>query len=658
MDLPRYEGSPLSMLARIGVTNLDPTITLWHWGPKLETQPATIETIDRLTSQGYEQVARQPGEYHMAALLTQCCDVAYLEDGSKFQLWARSEDIAHVTRYPVVLAFQLEENPPQFAQAKTIDLLQFLPLPRTGDWGIIPPDNDTSQDLTVYRCQLLPKSVQQLKVKFGEALQRLAGDSKWANHNDLHPFCTSELDYLRTVTNLRSLLIESRGKKHEQAKKNLADLERSHHDVTTLRQSWLQPDWLVQWGEIRRMAKDLAAEYFEHHQKLTHTDNKPVPQIANAFHKGVAEIFTHQPFQAYSSAVIARPDEWQQETAEKENELILSYRRVKPSGTTFVQIREELRGDQSRETALARMWEQTNKLSDLDADVYLAMIAQMLKGVKDEQGNTWITAQQILDYRGIEPKANKSATGSIYVGGHRWEDIEAIAACVKNMENVVIRVNEQQIIDDTAPTSNKRKRPRKTVSLNSRLFMFGDTIDHKTLPFDGPGRSITIAWQYRQSSWMVPFLEGSNRFTGLLFQKVLQYDPYHEVWEKRLSRHFMFWLRTNASHEKKPALVIGDLLAELNLGIEEDRPQRTRDRFEKAMDRLASDGLLTWDYKEKIELPPRKWLSTWLQQQITVEDPPLLKSHYMPIKAVAKTIRAEDRAPRQRKKRAKGKGEK
>jgi len=161
----------------------------------------------------------------------------------------------------------------------------------------------------------------------------------------------------------------------------------------------------------------------------------------------------------------------------------------------------------------------------------------------------------------------------------------------------------------------------KTISRESPLFMFGDTIDHTTQPLDGPSKVVSIVWQYRQSSWMLPFLTGSNRFTGLLFQKVLQYDPYHEHWEKRISRHLVFWLRTNANRKQKPSIVIGSLLEELNLPVEEERPQRTRDHFEEAMNRLASDNLLTWSYRDPCELPPRKWLPMWLQKQILVETP-------------------------------------
>ncbi len=639
MKLPTYEGRPLSILRR--VTEPDSAIPLWLWEQAQEgTVENTEENTHNLVASGYQQVLPRPSDLLKTELCSQLCEVTYITSDTS-QLWAKASDLAQVKQNPVILAFSLDLN----TTSDTVAMLQFLPLPHMGEYGIV----KAGEKPVLYNIAQLPEAVQERWKALNIALRNLASPGGWVPHTAQHQYSSHEASYYRPLTNKRSVLLKGGKIESEQAQEShfLTKLEEAYQQVTDLRESWRKRDWLVQWKEIVRLAQELAADYCTYHQATTNTGNKPVPDIANVFHMGIAEIFTHQPFQAYPAATIARPEEWQHESAEKENELILTFRRTKPSGTTYVQIREEIQGNQSRETALANMWEQTKKLSDLDADVYLAMVAQMLKGVKDEQGNTWISAQQILSYRGIQPKFNKTESGSIYIGGHRWEDIETIAACIKRMENVAIKVHEQEIIDDHAPTNNKRKRPRRTISLSSRLFMFGDTIDHKTLPLDSTPKAVTIAWQYRQSSWMVPFLEGSNRFTGLLFQKVLNYDPYHEKWEKRLSRHFMFWLRTNASHEKKPAITIGELLNELNLEIDERFPQRSCDRFEKAMDRITADGLLTWDYKEKIELPARKWLPTWLQQHIIVEDPPVLKSQYMSIEAAAKIVRAENRVPRQ-----------
>jgi len=167
------------------------------------------------------------------------------------------------------------------------------------------------------------------------------------------------------------------------------------------------------------MAQELAEDYYTYHQQATQqvmqTEKKLAPDIANVFQGGLAEIILTCRFRPILLLLLARKHEWLLEPTTQENKLILSYLRKKPSGSTYVQIREETYEGVVREKVLASMWEQTKKLSELDADVYLAMIAQMLSGTQDEQGNTWISAIQILAYRGIQPKINKTSS-NIYIG--------------------------------------------------------------------------------------------------------------------------------------------------------------------------------------------------------------------------------------------------
>ena len=132
---------------------------------------------------------------------------------------------------------------------------------------------------------------------------------------------------------------------------------------------------------------------------------------------------------------------------------------------------------------------------------------------------------------------------------------------------------------------------------------------------------------------MLPFVQGANAYTGALMQDMLNLDPEHELFEKRLAKYFFWWLRTNARHENKPQICIGDLLHLLNLSIDERHPQRTQDNFERAMDRLEAkiprtntksrkgemlQQHLTWSYAEDFRKPSKNWLPTWLQQKIVV----------------------------------------
>ncbi len=339
------------------------------------------------------------------------------------------------------------------------------------------------------------------------------------------------------------------------------------------------------------------------------------PEIANVFSEGRIEVPTSQPFHAFSAAVIAGREAWKEIPSMLEHEVIVGYEHRKPGGTTVVQLRADTNG-RSRSVALSELFNQAGQLSDLHSDLFLAMVAQLLHGQKDAAGNTWITSTRLLDYRGIKPIMKGH-----WRSGHRQEDIEEIAQAIRSMETTWIKLDEVEIIDSQPPGSRKRAK-RSRYSHESRLFMFGDIIYHQEMPLDGTlGKKYPVAWQYRESTWMLPFLEGPNRFTAPLLRGILAYDPYRQTWEKRLAKHFLWWFRANRQ-KGIPSIRIQTLFDECHLPIDKRNPQRTRDRFEEAMNRLHADGHLSaWEYEEEARLPARGWLTTWLCSSIAVSPP-------------------------------------
>ena len=94
------------------------------------------------------------------------------------------------------------------------------------------------------------------------------------------------------------------------------------------------------------------------------------------------------------------------------------------------------------------------------------------------------------------------------------------------------------------------------------------------------------------------------------------------MWEKRLARYLTFQMRTNTGTEITRA--IRDMLEELHLPRNETNPEKTRQRFEKAMNRLRDDQVIThWQYEENTLPAERKWLDTWLSHLVTISASPL-----------------------------------
>ena len=613
---------PQSLLTKI--TTSDSPLAIWTWASfHFEKTP------DKLIASGYKRVSLEDATY--TSLASQGCDVFLLDphDGNALEIWALPEDVERVKNHPVILAFPSGAWP---KEAQTIRMLQSLPPPQIGEFGGV----ISQGSFHIYPLSNLPSEAQQLQFRLHQALQTLASPGDWY---PWEPYVTIYVsDRQAEAIDAYASLLTQNGSAHDKEKYVREQLKEVHMQTHLQRAARAKPGWLMQWKEIQHMMRDLASAYWTHHLN----QQKSPPEIANVFQDGISEVITGLPFQAYPYAAIAPKDAWEEVLSTQEYEVILAHHYTKRGGTTSVQLRGDATG-KTREMVLAALREQVNRLSDLHSDFFWAMVAQLLKGQRDVGGNAWITAQQLLDYRGIS-KIIKKENGRPRTAGHRQEDMFDASQIISSMENTWIKADNLEIIDSESETSKNKKRGRSRIIRESRLFMFGDIIYHQELSMDGtPGRRYPIAWQYRESNWMLPFLEGPNRFTGVLLEKTLHYDPHNQFWEKRLAKYFMVYFRTNASKYNRP-IKIQELFAECNLPTNERYPQRTQARFEKAMNKLQEDGhLLNWAYQEQGQPPARNWLTTWLNYHIIVEPPQQLRDQYLPIKIHAQALRSQNR---------------
>ncbi len=335
---------------------------------------------------------------------------------------------------------------------------------------------------------------------------------------------------------------------------------------------------------------------------------------------------------------------------------------AKPAGTTVLQIRptdHDLSDRVVDERVIRSLWRQVRALSDLDGDVFLATLAQAMAAPADEKGAVWITGGQILDYRGIQPIMKRDSPGGpLRRAGHRHEDLARIAECVQRMTNTWITV--RQALEERIVSGKRTRKKRRLLTLESRLIQVSEVIRQRdlldilddstsspsmsalsqtgaersesraestrgeTTPLRQPVRpvgaaqeSITIAWRYQMGSWLTPFLEAPNQHIAWLVQQALRYDPYRELFEKRLARYLIFNLRIPAVNGNAVmTTTVGALIEELSLPISEDHPDRSKQRFEQALETLRQDRQIdAWRYlPDNPPLPARRWASTWLAE--------------------------------------------
>jgi len=292
------------------------------------------------------------------------------------------------------------------------------------------------------------------------------------------------------------------------------------------------------------------------------------------------------------------------------------YTGTSKEGSTIVEYSDE-------RTAI-ELWQQVQSFTDLDADVLLATLGQLLtRPLENDQRSTVIFANTILEYRGIEPRMQVDEPGGQKRrAGHRQEDIEGIARCMHRITNLWVTIN--QFIKEDEPTGKRGRRKTKRIeytercrliSLESIWYQRELTDDNGPFP-TRPIAQAPVGWEVRAGKWLEPFLE--NRQVSFLCKRALEYDPHNEMWEKRLARYFFFHFRMNARSGAFNR-EIGKLVETLSLPINQRFPERTRQRFEKAMNRLKEDCQIDgWEYDTAINYPARGWLPTWLEQKIRI----------------------------------------
>ena len=388
-------------------------------------------------------------------------------------------------------------------------------------------------------------------------------------------------------------------------------------------------------NEVHRMAKKLAVAYYEHYNQVVQSDTslkqeRPIPpNVSDIFATGNALVPTNQVFQDVLGSIhnaASGAKRWHFPPNSPP-----FYSNETQSGSTIIEImrdEKEILDDRATES----LWAQVREFTDLDGDTALCMIAQLIKGPLDENRSTWFFAGNMLDYRGIQPimKADEPG-GKKRRAGHRQEDLQGIAQSVARVSNMWLTI--ERFIHEETPKGKKAKGKRREYTHKGRFIPIDEIWYQQELPSGDSAIErhraprMAIGWRIRSGEWLNTFLSKQNRYVAYLCQQALKYDPYREQWEKRLARYFFFHIRMNAASGGIFNREIGKMIDELSLPTEEDRPQRTKDRFEKAMNRLVQDGQIDgWEYKEKIEYKARGWVKTWLQTRITVYVAPPVKT--------------------------------
>jgi hypothetical protein len=550
------------------------------WMPKWWfTFDAGLATSDKFAAAGWEQAGTWPptggNDTTVVRLWSQLADVRNVKDSMRtpeeetFQSWARPADIAHAKAAPVMLAWRAPKGATGLLEVK-----ELFPPPQFGEVGFVEA-HEGAGAVEVLEAKTLGGEVLATQQKLSAALRAIA---------------TPESRQLAQRSLVRNPL------------------------------EW--PEWLTRWEEVRTVAKQLAAAYWHEAMRRKGAD---IPYVFDD--EGMTRIPSLMPIHAilssYSGAQAGKRTGWLSDPEGRP-----SYQHKTKEHVTTMQIRATEPNTYLDEVRRQQLWQQVDVLDDLDGDVFLAMLAQFMANPDDPAG-VWITVDQILDYRGIQPIMKRDEHGVERRAGHRQEDRLEIGRRVERKASQWVLINSVIVDEVEGRTNKKGTTPRKKrYTHESKQIQIEEVISQEDLFPDPeqPARAgkMPIRWRYRMGTWLTDrLLSGPNRPLAWLCQQALKYDPHHEKWEKRLSRYFVFHLRINLNKGGIPLKrSIEKLLADLSLTNELDdrNPERSRQRFEKALDRLVTDGVIDgWEYAaDNATLPARHWLTTWRTWSVLV----------------------------------------
>ncbi|MFE4813330.1 helix-turn-helix domain-containing protein [Peribacillus simplex] len=277
------------------------------------------------------------------------------------------------------------------------------------------------------------------------------------------------------------------------------------------------------------------------------------------------------------------------------------------------------------QTNVKEAWNRFYSLSDVDVDVFDALCSLFLSKAAHNEEIVEIYLNDLLSIRGLKPKLG----GFGRRGGYEAKQREQILKSLTNIQSIWININKATIYEKGKPVQTK---------LQGRTFLFKD---HEGVEYDISEEACRKKITFTIDKVFAKYLNGSARQVALLSIKALQYNPYKQLWEKRLTRYLSWRWRTQARkgdflQPNKASTLLESIGEKLN-----DRtPSRTRERFEKALDVLLDDGVIaSWHYEKWDEsiADYKGWASIWLNSMILIEPPDIIKEQYRSIEKKQKS---------------------
>ncbi|MFB5281758.1 helix-turn-helix domain-containing protein [Peribacillus sp. Hz7] len=278
-----------------------------------------------------------------------------------------------------------------------------------------------------------------------------------------------------------------------------------------------------------------------------------------------------------------------------------------------------MKEQEAEDILVAEAWRQAKEISDLDVDLFDALCSIFLLKARYHEDIVEIQLDDLLSIRGLKPKLG----GEGRRGGYEMKQREQVVKSLTKIQSLWIELEKAIIYEKGKPVQ---------VKLQGRTFIFKN---QKKLEYEVAKQANEKKLMFTVDKVFAKYLYGSGRQVALLPTKALQYNPYRQTWEKRLTRYFSWRWRTQARKgDYQQPNKICTLLDSIGENMNKRIPSRTRDRLEKALDTLVEDGVITaWHYEkwEESIASNKGWARIWMNSTIVVKPPDVIIEQYRPI---------------------------
>lgn len=258
----------------------------------------------------------------------------------------------------------------------------------------------------------------------------------------------------------------------------------------------------------------------------------------------------------------------------------------------------------------------TRVMDDLTADCLDIVTELWVKSAENDKTIVPVHYEQILDMCNMKQIKNGKA---YYRKEDRLKIMERLAALASifiyvNEDNEIVILNEE---DPNETLAYKKQRIR-------RLFVMDEIIIAKDIDTD---KTLGIeSMNVTPGSFLSKYLYGSEKLTGLLSKKALEYNSKQQRYHKRVTRYLSWRWRIQQSYQHLThSYSIGGpkgLLQVMEISMNR-KPSLIRQVFEKTLDDLMRDQVIKeWKYSPEIDeekCKGKNWFENyWLKLKVII----------------------------------------